>query len=813
MKRSVCNASLVVSAMIATVAPPVAAQTIERLTVANGAPFTVNAIASDSDVFVGVATVERLNANRGFRRLSDGSTELLPWLDSKTPSYPTAVSGDGTIVVGHEFSTEGLAFVVWMDGKIQELGPVVPPLSFPALYATGGTRTVGAANVPRGDGGYDLPLIEWNGLEGPDIVPPHWSSSESFVSLSGDGAVLISNTTTPDHGCIRILRRRTGEPSEVLPPPEGCPAAWAERVSADGGTIVGWGSPAPCPAEGGGGKFAPPILTDNIAYLWPQEGAPIVIPMLAGATSAAFTGVSNNGTRAVGLASVNHPQGIPNTGFIWTPEKGTRLLEAELALLGVDLAGWSALTVDSISGDGSRLYGRGQFKGLEERFVVRLGPDMSDSDDDGICNDWEENGIPYTDAKGQPQRYMLPQADPLKKNVWVEVDTMASVVFSVEASTQVGVSFANAPLDNPDRSTGVLLHVQHDETELPFVSPWLTNGSPTSCWPVEFYDFRTVHYGTSAERLGPGGPGLLEAKAKAFRYCIAGNVCGPQDWGGCGELPGDNFVIFLPEGLATIDAAAVFMHELGHNLGLGHGGCDNINGKPNHPSIMNYVHSYRYDWNAEFWRLDYSRAGSEEFGSLDETQLDEWAGIGTPTGIYKDWHAPFGFTGSQFGFRTAKLVKLNGTSTDFGSLNESLELDGKFNFAAQQDLNSTSSSPFEAPLPTQPSFPQVLHPCNDWDHMVLATAAMRGSALGPPQYPTDELRLQDIAWINANFPKPPPDCGIADLNCDGQVNGSDLGTMLAEWGTCARCQADLNLDGVVNGSDLGIMLAAWGPVN
>jgi len=51
-----------------------------------------------------------------------------------------------------------------------------------------------------------------------------------------------------------------------------------------------------------------------------------------------------------------------------------------------------------------------------------------------------------------------------------------------------------------------------------------------------------------------------------------------------------------------------------------------------------------------------------------------------------------------------------------------------------------------------------------------------------------------------------------DLNCDGVVNGGDLGILLANWGVCddaEACPADLNGDGVVDGADLGILLSAW----
>jgi hypothetical protein len=48
----------------------------------------------------------------------------------------------------------------------------------------------------------------------------------------------------------------------------------------------------------------------------------------------------------------------------------------------------------------------------------------------------------------------------------------------------------------------------------------------------------------------------------------------------------------------------------------------------------------------------------------------------------------------------------------------------------------------------------------------------------------------------------------ADLNGDGAVDGSDLGELLAAWGTGGV--ADVDGSGSVDGVDLGAMLAAWG---
>ena len=48
-----------------------------------------------------------------------------------------------------------------------------------------------------------------------------------------------------------------------------------------------------------------------------------------------------------------------------------------------------------------------------------------------------------------------------------------------------------------------------------------------------------------------------------------------------------------------------------------------------------------------------------------------------------------------------------------------------------------------------------------------------------------------------------------DFTGDGQVDGADLGLMLAVWGTCPGCPEDLNGDGEVNGADLGLLLSFW----
>lgn len=55
-------------------------------------------------------------------------------------------------------------------------------------------------------------------------------------------------------------------------------------------------------------------------------------------------------------------------------------------------------------------------------------------------------------------------------------------------------------------------------------------------------------------------------------------------------------------------------------------------------------------------------------------------------------------------------------------------------------------------------------------------------------------------------------CDLADVNCDGSIDGNDIGLILGNWGQCvgpAGCIGDLNGDGWVNAADLGVVLDHW----
>jgi uncharacterized membrane protein len=82
----------------------------------------------------------------------------------------------------------------------------------------------------------------------------------------------------------------------------------------------------------------------------------------------------------------------------------------------------------------------------------------------------------------------------------------------------------------------------------------------------------------------------------------------------------------------TYEDGGTFMHELGHNLGLHHGGADDINFKPNYLSVMNYdfqLNGIPYgaapgSTTPVGFRLDYSDV---VLPTLDENHLNETLGL------------------------------------------------------------------------------------------------------------------------------------------------------------------------------------------
>src|SRR2546425_381900 len=137
---------------------------------------------------------------------------------------------------------------------------------------------------------------------------------------------------------------------------------------------------------------------------------------------------------------------------------------------------------------------------------------------------------------------------------------------------------------------------------------------------------------------------LLNAKAQAYRFALFVNGI---DGGASGisQITGNKLAVALGASAfansppSENEQAGTFMHEVGHNLGLNHGGPVNtagatVNCKPNYESVMSYskqLPKYLGDprvTSSGHWSLDYSHGYLNSSGNgLTETSLTDTNGV------------------------------------------------------------------------------------------------------------------------------------------------------------------------------------------
>ena len=304
-----------------------------------------------------------------------------------------------------------------------------------------------------------------------------------------------------------------------------------------------------------------------------------------------------------------------------------------------------------------------------------------DTDDDGLLDVWEQFGVD-TDNDGVIDLDLAAMgANPLRKDVFVESDFLQASNHS-HAPTQDAISlivqsFANAPVQNPDGTTGIQLHV--DVGSLYGAGKIFSVAGPNGV---------TGTYGD----MGGGGTAIPEAgneiidafgkntpnltqfadlknanfdpkREPIFRYNIWGHQTNLRKasndcTSGQTDSTRRNFMVTLGgthsdgtpcwgtlNGFSVgyiLEQAGTFMHESGHTLGLQHGGNEGTNNKPNYLSVMNYAFQ---DCTVPGksgllpGECDYSRIGpgGSDILDLDETNLDECLGIGPAFGA-QDWN-------------------------------------------------------------------------------------------------------------------------------------------------------------------------------
>lgn len=216
-----------------------------------------------------------------------------------------------------------------------------------------------------------------------------------------------------------------------------------------------------------------------------------------------------------------------------------------------------------------------------------------DSDGDGLCDSWEDpaGGIPYA-CGNDTCLFTLPittvpgtgdvqTMSKDRKDIFVEIDAMEGYEPLDAALRRVIEAFAAAPVENPDGTTGITLHVIKDQMNLTLVGREV--GSVFNAWvdPVEggddgdktndYFGIKSVNYGTNDDERSD--PALKNARANAIRYSLwVGSIADSTTSGLAEDLGNDMIVSLGSFAMTETEQAATFMHEIGHLLNLKHGG-------------------------------------------------------------------------------------------------------------------------------------------------------------------------------------------------------------------------------------------------
>ena len=270
--------------------------------------------------------------------------------------------------------------------------------------------------------------------------------------------------------------------------------------------------------------------------------------------------------------------------------------------------------------------------------IFQTGTDPLNPDTDG---DGLEDG---DEVLGTQDGLDLPAlgASALRKDIFVECDWFAGFIqgnnvdfrITPAGAQRLMDAFAFSGVANPyGLPSGISLHLDYGQGGA------FTGGNQLPGTPVfitflgeDYWEYRNNNF--APERVG------------FFHYAMLANRYNSDTNGSSGvaQLSHDNMMVTLFSVNNDYNQTQTFMHELGHNLGLHHGGIESKNYKPNYNSVLNYRHQFPgADGNGDTFGdgiLDYSHGFNS---SINELAIDETAGVlGSPVDFNDDGTINFG---------------------------------------------------------------------------------------------------------------------------------------------------------------------------
>ena len=354
----------------------------------------------------------------------------------------------------------------------------------------------------------------------------------------------------------------------------------------------------------------------------------------------------------------------------------------------------------------------------------------ADGDGDALPDEWESDGVDV-DGNGSIDLDLPGMgADPRRKDIFVELDFMPPHRFALAAGNQIAKAFADAPVTNPDGTTGITLHLDNGTDSVMNPRTGALWGSRSRQSSIPHQD---VLGSVAANQYDWGPVDTLKAahfpsaRRTVFHYAISAHGHDGASSGVARDIPSSDLLVTLGAGCkaatgsdCTLDAtsqAGTLMHELGHNLGLHHGGNDDLLNKPNYLSVMNYNFQLTGLMRANLtFVLDFSRFAI----SLNEAALDETHGFGVTSGPA----AAFSSIGVCPGGGLTNWLVADGP-TDFNC-------DGPTTGTVSADINGDGAT-------------TALPPFVDWPALVFDGGAVGGSGVAlPTQTPLIEPPLDEL---------------------------------------------------------------------
>ena len=282
-------------------------------------------------------------------------------------------------------------------------------------------------------------------------------------------------------------------------------------------------------------------------------------------------------------------------------------------------------------------------------------PNQADTDGDGI-DDGDE-------VLGTLDGLDLPSlgSNPLRRTILIEYDWFDDSLEnkghclngedgfhshrpSIEMINRVKAVYANAPTPNPDGSNGIDLIQDYGQGGL------FTGGNLIAKNTTGFISGSV--YGSSFRTLK--AQNFATNRRNYFHYTIMSHQYGSVTnfSSGNAEVNGDDMIVSVYNYHCSNEIVAnTIVHELGHNLGLLHGGDDHLNNKPNYNSVMNYRFQFSgidSDESCDGWGDGISGYSTGNRISLDENNLNEAHGVCGDNHSGMDWNNDGDMTDAGF---------------------------------------------------------------------------------------------------------------------------------------------------------------------